>query len=89
MRCNCLPLLLIILELLSRRYRGAGGRSSAGPVDGDSPPLGYAALVALVTWQALRGQSIVHPDALTLLVFAAIALAVGDSVSGGAGAKGP
>ena len=34
-------------------------------------------VVALVTWQALRGQSIVHPDALTLLVFAAIALAVG------------
>jgi hypothetical protein len=26
----------------------------------------YAGLVALVTWQALRGQSILQPDALTL-----------------------
>jgi drug/metabolite transporter (DMT)-like permease len=27
---------------------------------------GYAGLVALVTWQAERGQSLVHPDAVTL-----------------------
>lgn len=30
---------------------------------------GYAGLVALVTWQALRGQSIVAPDGLTLATF--------------------
>ena len=29
--------------------------------------LGYSAAVALVTWQALRGQSIVAPDVLTLV----------------------
>ncbi|MGO7983968.1 hypothetical protein ACC691_39705, partial [Rhizobium johnstonii] len=33
----------------------------------------YAAIVALVTWQAERGQSIVHPDLPTLLAAAAIA----------------
>ncbi|MFE0146755.1 hypothetical protein ACFWY5_06420 [Nonomuraea sp. NPDC059007] len=37
---------------------------------------GYTALLALLTWQALRGQSIVRPDALTLTVAAALAVAV-------------
>jgi hypothetical protein len=32
--------------------------------------LGYLALVLLLTWQALRGQSIVAPDFLTLIAFA-------------------
>jgi hypothetical protein len=36
---------------------------------------GYAGLIALVTWQALRGRSIVHPDVRTLA--AATALVVG------------
>ncbi|MFS8101880.1 hypothetical protein LFM09_32605 [Lentzea alba] len=36
---------------------------------------GYLGLTLLVTWQALRGQSIVKPDALTLIVFAAIVVA--------------
>ena len=71
-----LPLLLILLELASRRF----------PVLQDSrvrarlmtlAAAGYAAVVALVTWQALRGQSIVAPDAPTLLTAAGIALAVG------------
>jgi hypothetical protein len=38
---------------------------------------GYAGLIALVTWQALRAQSIVHPDALTLGAFAVLVAAVG------------
>ncbi|MEA5365931.1 hypothetical protein VA596_40840 [Amycolatopsis sp., V23-08] len=38
---------------------------------------GYAGLIALVTWQALRAQSIVHPDGLTLSAAAALAAAVG------------
>jgi hypothetical protein len=31
--------------------------------------LGYLGLVALLTWQALRGQSIIAPDALTIAGF--------------------
>jgi hypothetical protein len=38
---------------------------------------GYAGLTALVTWQALRAQSIVHPDALTLGAAALLVAAVG------------
>jgi hypothetical protein len=38
--------------------------------------LGYGAIVALLAWQALRGQSIVAPDALTLRVFAFGSIAV-------------
>jgi hypothetical protein len=38
---------------------------------------GYAGLTALVTWQALRAQSIVHPDATTLGAFAVLVAAVG------------
>lgn len=34
--------------------------------------LGYAGVLVLTTWQALRGQSIVHPDLLTAGVFAGI-----------------
>jgi hypothetical protein len=37
---------------------------------------GYAGLVALVTWQALRGQPLIHPDSLTLLALAALVAAV-------------
>ncbi|MFF5212126.1 hypothetical protein [Streptosporangium sp. NPDC000396] len=35
---------------------------------------GYAGLVAVVTWQVGRGQSLIHPDAPTLAAFAALAL---------------
>ncbi len=38
--------------------------------------LGYLGLVALVTWQALRAQSIIAPDILTLSVFASIIFSV-------------
>ncbi len=38
---------------------------------------GYAGLLALLTWQALRAQSVVHPDATTLVAFALLVAAVG------------
>ncbi|MGH3391405.1 MAG: hypothetical protein ACRDOO_21260, partial [Actinomadura sp.] len=37
---------------------------------------GYAGLVALVTWQALRGRPLVHPDSWTLGALAALIAAV-------------
>ncbi|MGW5361966.1 hypothetical protein [Actinopolymorpha pittospori] len=39
-----------------------------------SAALGYSGLVAVVTWQAGRGQSLIHPDAMTLVAFAAVLL---------------
>jgi len=72
---QAIPLALIAIELLSRRV----------PVLQDvavrarlvvTVAVGYLALVGLVTMQALRGQSIVAPDALTLGLGAAIAVAM-------------
>jgi hypothetical protein len=39
--------------------------------------VGYLGVVVLLTWQALRGESLVHPGTLTLLFLAGLALAVG------------
>jgi hypothetical protein len=38
--------------------------------------LGYLAFVGLVTWQALRAQPLIHPDALTLSTFTLIVVVV-------------
>jgi hypothetical protein len=38
--------------------------------------LGYAALTVLLSWQAMRGQPLIHPDAVTLTAAAVLALAV-------------
>ncbi|MEV6929486.1 hypothetical protein AB0M46_34025 [Dactylosporangium sp. NPDC051485] len=35
---------------------------------------GYAGVFAVLTWQAGRGQSVVHPDAATLVAFGAVAV---------------
>jgi len=42
--------------------------------------LTYLSIVLLVTWQALRGQSIVQPDILTISVFATILAAASMSI---------
>ncbi|WP_336086817.1 hypothetical protein [Nocardia sp. SSK8] len=51
----------------------------------------YAAVLALVTWQALRGQPLVHPDQATLTAAAAIGVGivvgVGISVASAAGVR--
>jgi len=41
-----------------------------------STGLAYIGLVALVVWQALRGQSVIHPDASTIAAASLLALAV-------------
>ncbi|WP_372672082.1 hypothetical protein [Amycolatopsis kentuckyensis] len=71
-----LPLLAIALAALAPRFarlRDDAVRARLVLVGA----AGYAGLTALVTWQALRAQSIVHPDATTLGAFAALVAAVG------------
>ncbi|UGT65955.1 hypothetical protein LTT66_21870 [Nocardia gipuzkoensis] len=68
-----LPLLLLAIEYGSRRIpalRSAATRRRLVVIAAAT----YAALLAVLTWQALRGQSVVHPDAATVLAFAAVAL---------------
>ncbi|WP_331730538.1 hypothetical protein OG859_41745 (plasmid) [Streptomyces sp. NBC_00048] len=47
-----------------------------------SAALGYTGLVAVVTWQAWRGQSLIHPDKATLLALAAVLLLTAASTAG-------
>ncbi|MCI4040893.1 hypothetical protein [Streptomyces sp. TRM75563] len=70
-----IPLLLIALVLLAPRFtplRDAGVRLRLVRV----AVAGYAAFVALITWQALRGQPLIHPDGVTLAAAGAILAAV-------------
>ncbi|NEB36737.1 hypothetical protein [Streptomyces sp. SID14515] len=70
-----IPLLLIVLVLLAPRFaplRDAGVRLRLVRV----AVAGYAALVALITWQALRGQPLIRPDGATLLAAGAVLAAV-------------
>jgi hypothetical protein len=39
--------------------------------------VGYLGIVVLLVWQALRGESLVHPGAVTLVALAGLAVAVG------------
>ncbi len=68
-----IPLALIVMELLSRRVvrlRDVSVRYRLVAIVAAT----YVAVVALLTWQALRGQSIVMPDATTLAIAAIIAV---------------
>ncbi|GAB3494569.1 hypothetical protein [Amycolatopsis cihanbeyliensis] len=38
---------------------------------------GYSGLLAVVTWQAMRGQSLIHPDAATLTAFGTVVVLTG------------
>ena len=70
-----LPLMLLAIELASRRVVGLRSpRVQIGLVA--TAATGYVLTLALLTWQALRGQSIVQPDSFTLAGAGLIVVAV-------------
>jgi hypothetical protein len=70
-----IPLTLLLIEFASRRIVALRDeRTRVGIVASISA--GYAGFVAIVTWQALRGQSIVAPDLVTALGFVGIVAVV-------------
>ncbi|OKJ16629.1 hypothetical protein AMK21_26630 [Streptomyces sp. CB00316] len=74
-----IPLFLIALVLLAPRFarlRDAGVRLRLVRV----VTVGYAGLVALTTWQALRGQPFIHPDSATLTAAGVLLAAVAAGV---------
>ena len=77
---QAIPLALIAMELLARRIRSLRGVVVRTRILW-TVSIGYAAALGLVTWQALRGQSIVQPDVATLTIAAGIALGVGLAVT--------
>ncbi|AZZ51389.1 hypothetical protein [Rathayibacter festucae] len=70
-----LPLLAFALAQLATRVRLLGDATLRLRLVALAA-LAWSALVALTCWQALRGQSIVAPDALTLAVGGAVVLAL-------------
>ncbi|WP_115944132.1 hypothetical protein [Amycolatopsis thermalba] len=68
-----LPLFALLLTVLARRF----ARLESGLVRARLVAVagfGYAGVVALVTWQALRGQPLIRPDAWTSLALAGLVL---------------
>jgi hypothetical protein len=75
-----LPLVVIALELLARRWPRLDAARRLRLVW--VATVGYAAVIALVTVQALAGESIAHPSGLTLLAGTVIGvLAAGAAVA--------
>ncbi|WP_433505701.1 hypothetical protein ACQP04_03925 [Pseudonocardia halophobica] len=66
-----LPLVLVGLELLAARVAVLRSVDVRAGVIGVAAAT-YAGLLAVVTWQALRGQSLIAPDAATLAVTGAV-----------------
>ncbi|HET6502322.1 MAG TPA: hypothetical protein VFG87_16325 [Amycolatopsis sp.] len=65
---QALPLFALLLGVLARRFPRL--RPAKVPTRLVMIAAGcYAGLVALVTWQALRGQALIHPDTLTIAAF--------------------
>jgi hypothetical protein len=72
---QAIPLFVFGLAWLSRRRRGLADparRARLVLAFGAA----YAGVTAITLWQALRGQSLIHPDALTLGALAALSLGV-------------
>jgi hypothetical protein len=75
---HAMQVLPFIGWFISRRLRNVSTGSKVSLVL--TAGLSYGGLIGILTWQALRGQSIVSPDALTLQAFAALITAVALSV---------
>lgn len=72
---QALPLFALLLTVASRRFarlRDEAMRVRLITVAG----VAYAALVVLITWQALRGQSLVRPDTLTIAAASALVVLI-------------
>ncbi|GAB3422625.1 hypothetical protein [Flindersiella endophytica] len=77
---QAIPLFLLALVTLSGRF--AKLRSDAVRVNlVRTVALAYLGLVLLTAWQAARGQSLIHPDAATLLAAGILLLATGAGVA--------
>lgn len=74
---QALPLLALLLAAAARRRPdGPFGSPRAARGLVRAAALGYAGLIALLTWQALRGQPLLEPDARTLLAAGLLAVTV-------------
>jgi hypothetical protein len=73
---QALPLLALLLAALAARSPARFGSRRARLWLVRVAAVGYAGLIALLTWQALRGQPLTDPDAATLLAAGALAAAV-------------
>jgi hypothetical protein len=72
---QALPLLALLLQVLARRWRRLDPPQVRARLVVTSAA-GYAGLLALVTWQAERGQPLLRPDALTLAALAVLVIGV-------------
>ncbi|WP_454195837.1 hypothetical protein [Nocardia sp. Marseille-Q1738] len=75
-----IPLVLLAVELAARWMpvlRSMETRRTLVKIAATT----YGAVLAVLTWQALRGQSVVHPDAATLVAFGVIAIAAAGSAA--------
>ncbi len=70
-----LLLAVVVLAWLAPRYRWLRAERTRAAVIGVLA-LGYAGLLAIVFAQAMRAQSLVHPDATTLIAFAGLVTGV-------------
>jgi hypothetical protein len=77
---QALPLLALGLAALARRYPVLSSDVVRRRLVWTGAA-GYAGLIALVTWQALRGQSIVRPDFWTLAAATGLIAVVGAGVA--------
>ena len=66
-----LPIICVLLELGGRRSIRLAAVSARVRLVWTAAT-GYLAILAILTWQALRGQSVAHPDSETLLASTAL-----------------